>query len=341
MHMFREAQKPRLGFLGLGWIGLQRMAAIASSREAEIVALADPVEDLVAKATEFAPKAARMRTLEELLEIELEGVVIATPSALHASETVTALQKGAAVFCQKPLGRDVSEVRSAIEAAKGVNRLLGVDLSYRYTVAMRHLRRLVQSGELGEIFAAELVFHNAYGPRKPWFYNPELSGGGCVMDLGIHLIDAALWILKSPITHIQSRLFYQGKRNTGRESVCEDYATVQLDFANGAVADLACSWHLHAGQNAVIRAAFYGTKGAVAMENKDGSFLDFFAERFSGTSRALLCEPPDEWGGRAAVDWVRRLRSCGGYDPEIEEIIAVSQALDAVYENASKGGIRN
>jgi hypothetical protein len=61
MHMFREVQKPRLGFLGLGWIGLQRMAAIGSSGKAEIVALADPIEDLVAKATEFAPNAARMR----------------------------------------------------------------------------------------------------------------------------------------------------------------------------------------------------------------------------------------------------------------------------------------
>jgi predicted dehydrogenase len=116
--------------------------------------------------------------------------------------------------------------------------------------------------------------------------------------------------------------------------VCEDYATVRLDLANGAVADLACSWHLHAGQNAVIRVAFYGTQGAVAMENKDGSFLDFASERFAGTSRTLLCAPPDDWGGRAGVDWVRRLASCGSYDPEIEEILPVSQALDAIYENA-------
>jgi predicted dehydrogenase len=256
--------------------------------------------------------------------------------ALHASQTVTALKSGAAVFCQKPLGRDLVEVRSAVEAAKAVNRLLGVDLSYRFTAAMEHVRTLVQSGALGEVFAANLVFHNAYGPQKPWFYDPILAGGGCVMDLGIHLVDAALWILKLPIIRVESRLFHRGKRISGRQNVCEDYATARLHFANGAVVDIACSWHLHAGRNAVIRCAFYGTEGAVAMENRDGSFLDFFAEKFTGTSRALLCAPPDDWGGRAAVDWVRRLAICGDYDADIEHILAVSDALDAVYENAGK-----
>jgi len=92
------------------------MAAIAASREAEIVALADPLEDSVAKAGELVPEAARLRTLEELLEMEIEGLVIATPSALHASQTVSVLSRGIGVFCQKPLGRDVREVSSAIEA---------------------------------------------------------------------------------------------------------------------------------------------------------------------------------------------------------------------------------
>ena len=329
-----ESVKPRLGFLGLGWIGLQRMAAIVSSGEAEVVALADPVKDLIAKAAELAPKAAQTRTLEELLKNEMAGVVIATPSALHASQTVNVLNRGAAVFCQKPLGRSLIEVSWAIEAAKAADRLLGVDLSYRFTTAMKHLRRVVQSGDLGDIFAGKLVFHNAYGPQKPWFYDPQLAGGGCVMDLGIHLVDAALWILDCSVTHIDSRLFYRGNRVAGRQNACEDYATARLDFANGAIIELACSWHLHAGRDAVMEAAFYGTKGAVAMKNKDGSFLDFFAERFNGTSRELLCGPPDDWAGRAAVDWVRRLRQRNAYDPEIEQMLKVAQVLDAIYENA-------
>jgi predicted dehydrogenase len=329
-----DSAKPRLGFLGLGWIGLQRMAAIASSGKAEIVALADPVTDLVAKAAEMVPQAARMRTLEELLENELDGVIIATPSALHASQTLTVLSRGVAAFCQKPLGRDIAEVRSVVEAAKAANRLLGVDLSYRFTAALSQLRRVVQSGELGEIFTADLVFHNAYGPQKAWFYDPKLAGGGCVMDLGIHLVDAALWILESPVVRVGSRLFSRGKRIEGREDVCEDYATARFDLASGAVVTLACSWHLHAGRDAVIRAGFYGAEGAVAMENRDGSFLDFFAEKFNGTKRVLLCEPPDDWGGRAAVNWTQHLAASNAYDPEIEKILEVTETLDAIYQRA-------
>jgi predicted dehydrogenase len=312
------------------------MAAIASSGEAEIVALADPVTDLVAKAAELVPHAATMRTLDELLENELQGIVIATPSALHASQTVTVLNGGVAAFCQKPLGRDFAEAKSAVDAARAADRLLGVDLSYRYTEALSQVRQVVQSGELGEIFAADLAFHNAYGPQKSWFYDPKLAGGGCVMDLGIHLVDAALWILESPVARVESRLFSLGKRIKCREDVCEDYAIARLDLANGAVINLGCSWHLHAGRDAVIRAAFYGTEGAVAMENRDGSFLDFIAERFNGTKRVLLCKPPDDWGGRAAVNWAQHLAKSNAYDPGIEKILEVTETLDAIYQRAAR-----
>jgi predicted dehydrogenase len=327
--------KPRLGFLGLGWIGRHRLAAIAEAEVAEIVALADPEAEFVLLASKLAPEARRMETLEELLQVSVDGVVVATPSALHASQTIALLNRGVAVFCQKPLGRNAVEVNSAISAASSADQLLGVDLCYRFTTAMEHLRRVVQSGELGEIFTSELYFHNAFGPQKPWFYDPELAGGGCVIDLGIHLVDAALWILQSSIVRVESRLFYQGRRMKKRENVCEDYARARLDLASGSVIDLACSWHLHAGRDAAIRLAFYGTKGAVAMENRDGSFFDFIAERFTGTMRTLLCAPPDQWGGRAAVDWVRRVALGSRYDPEIERMLKVAQVLDEIYEYAN------
>jgi predicted dehydrogenase len=101
--------------------------------------------------------------------------VIATPSALHAEQAIAALDRGLAVFCQKPLGRDASETRAVVEAARRADRLLGVDLSYRYTRAAAALRDEVRSGALGEVYAVDLVFHNAYGPDKPWFYDRRLA----------------------------------------------------------------------------------------------------------------------------------------------------------------------
>lgn len=320
--------KPRLGFLGLGWIGRARLASIAEAQCAEITACADPA------AGEPVANARRASTLEELLEMDLDGIVIATPSAQHAAQSIAALESGHAVFCQKPLGRDAAETRRVIDAARAADRLLGVDLSYRHTAALQAIRSVVRSGELGDIFAVDLVFHNAYGPPQPWFYDPAQSGGGCVLDLGIHLIDAALWILDAPVTRVSSRLFAKGRRLRGRETAVEDYATARLDLAGGAALELRCSWHLHAGCDAEIGVAFRGSQGGVAMHNVGGSFFDFRAERFTGTARETLTEPPDAWGGRAAVQWARQLAAGARFDPAVERLNRVSAALDAIYENA-------
>src|SRR5690606_9981181 len=116
-----------------------------------------------------------------------------------------------AVFCQKPLGRTAAEAAAAVAAARQADRLLAVDLSYRFTQGMQRIREQVRAGALGRVFAADLVFHNAYGPDKPWFYDPRLAGGGCVMDLGVHLVDLALWLLDFPdVERVESTLLAGG-----------------------------------------------------------------------------------------------------------------------------------
>jgi predicted dehydrogenase len=259
-------------------------------------------------------------------------VVIATPSAMHAEQSIRALERGAAVFCQKPLGRNVSEVQAVVDAARAADRLLAVDLSYRFTEGMRRIRNAVQSGELGRIYAVDLVFHNAYGPDKSWFYDPVLSGGGCVMDLGVHLVDLALWILDFPeVSDVSAKLFAGGDPLGGRPDRVEDYAVATVELETGTAVQLACSWKLQAGCDAMISASFYGTEGGAALRNIDGSFYDFTAERYRGTTRETLTLPPDEWGGRAAADWAARLAAGEGFDPAAEKLVDVARVLDRIY----------
>jgi predicted dehydrogenase len=266
-----------------------------------------------------------------MLALGLDGVVIATPSALHAEQSIAALRRGVAVFCQKPLGRTEAEARAVVEAARAADRLLAVDLSYRFTEGMRRIREQVAEGALGRVFAADLTFHNAYGPDKPWFYDPALSGGGCVMDLGVHLVDLALWTLGFPrVEEVSARLHAGGGPLRGADRV-EDYAVATLTLEGGATVRIACSWRLQAGCDAVITAEFYGTEGGAALRNQGGSFYDFTAERFRGTAREALAAPPDAWGGRAAADWARRLASGQRFDPEAERLVALSAVLDRIY----------
>lgn len=326
--------KPRLGFLGVGWIGRQRMEVIAESGFGEVCAIADASAEMRSAAARVAPEADLLGSFDELLEASLDGIVIATPSALHAGQSLAALERGLAVFCQKPLGRTTAEAAAVVEAARAADRLLGVDFSYRFTDAFSVARDVVRSGEIGDVFAAELVFHNAYGPDKPWFYDYGLAGGGCVMDLGIHLIDLAFWFLGFPgVESVSSRLLSRGRPVDG-ERVVEDFATATIDLADGVSLQLACSWNLPAGQDAVISATFYGTAGGVSVRNVGGSFYDFVAERYHGTSRQLLAEPPDAWGGRAAADWARRLAAGERFDPAAGEIVRVAEVLDRIYGRA-------
>ena len=302
--MSAVATKPRLGFLGVGWIGRNRLEAIERSGVAVIAGVSDPA----------------LEESDDLATLALDGVVIATPSALHAQQAMDALGRGSAVFCQKPLARTAAEARAVVEAARAADRLLGVDLSYRHVRAFQVARELVQSGELGEIVAADLVFHNAYGPDKPWFYDPELAGGGCLIDLGIHLVDLATWTL-GPLDVADARVVGEPVEH----------------FASGRLgpATISCSWRLHAGADALIAARFFGSRSAVEVSNVGGSFYDFRCDRLDGTSRRALVEPPDDWMGRAAVEWATRLGRGERFDPRAgDELIRVHELLDAFYEKA-------
>lgn len=324
--------RPRIGFLGVGWIGRHRMEAVASAGFADIVAIADPSTAMANEAHALAPDAQVVSTFDELLGTKLDGVVIATPSAMHADQSIRALRSGAAVFCQKPLGRTHAEVRTVLDAARAVDRLLLVDMSYRFTRGMRRIRDLVRAGELGRIYAADLVFHNAYGPDKPWFYDPALAGGGCVMDLGVHLVDLALWTMDFPrVRDVSAKLFAGGEPLGRCPDRVEDYAVASLELETGATVQLACSWRLQAGRDALISAAFYGTRGGAALRNVNGSFYDFVAERYLGTSSETLVLPPDEWGGRAAADWAARLAGGEGFAPEVERLADTARLVDQIY----------
>ena len=324
--------KPRLAFVGVGWIGRDRLLAVARSGVAQVALVADTsIEVAAAVAAEVG---AELVDVDAVLDgaVEADGVVIATPSALHAEQAMRAVGAGMAVSCQKPLGRDAAECSAVLAAARRADRLVGVDLSYRHLAAVRAMRTVIAEGGIGDVYAVDLVFHNAYGPDKSWFTDRRLSGGGCVIDLGIHLVDLAHWLLDGPeVAGVTSRLFAHGRPLAPGSEAVEDHAVARLDLQGGAVVNLACSWFLPAGREAVIEATFYGTEGAVSLQNVGGSFYDFRAERWHGTTREVLVEPPDPWGGRAVVAWAEQLAAGAGYDDEVESVVEVARVLDRIY----------
>jgi predicted dehydrogenase len=320
----------RVGFLGTGWIGRNRMQAMLATGQVEAVAICDPNAEMARDAHELAPEAALVDSLGALLALEPDGVVIATPSGLHATQCIRAFDAGAAVFCQKPLGRNAAEVEAVLEAAERSDRLLAVDLSYRFTAAMQAIRERVRAGDLGQPFAADLTFHNAYGPGAGWFWEPTLSGGGCLIDLGVHLVDLALWMFDFPeAIDVRAVLLRDGC--PVQPDQVENYAAGEITLENGVHVRIACSWNLNAGQDAVIEASFYGPSGGAQMRNEAGSFFNFSADLLRGRERQPIARPPDDWGGRAAADWVRKLAAGGRFAESTRGLIETAQVLDRMY----------
>lgn len=329
------ATKPKLGFAGVGWIGKNRMKAIGESRLAEMSGAVDPDDTIISELKQEVPGLRDYDSFEAMLESEVDGVVIATPSALHARQALAAIRRGKAVFCQKPLGVNRLETAEVVEAARVHDVLLGVDYSYRYSRAMQQVKETIRSGELGEVYAIHLTFHNAYGPDKPWYYDTGLSGGGCLIDLGIHLTDLVFWVLgEMEVDEVSSRLFHKGKPLYDRGKV-EDYAMAQFVLNDKIAVQLSCSWHLSAGKDAMIEARFYGEEGGATFRNVDGSFYDFVAEKHTGTTTQELAAPPDEWEGRAAVEWAERLSEGNRFDPAAYAYTDAARVIELIYQQDS------
>jgi predicted dehydrogenase len=321
----------RLGFIGTGWIGRLRMRALLDTNLATFCAVHDCSDAAAQAAAAMNAGISVPASLDDLMAAQLDGIVIATPSALHAEQCISAFAHGKAVFCQKPLARSHAETARVIDAAQSADKLLAVDFSYRYLAGMERARDLISAGELGTIYAADLTFHNAYGPDKPWFYDVTTSGGGCVIDLGIHLVDLAFWLLgDGEVGEVNSQLFYLGKKLQPPYHVVEDYAVAGFTL-NDTCLRLCCSWNLHAGCDAAINACFYGTRGSIVLHNVNGSFYDFEIFHLQRTANCQLAGYPDDWGGRALIDWVEHLNCSSAYDPQVEQVLKVAQVIDRIY----------
>lgn len=319
---------PRLGFLGVGWIGRSRLQSLHREGAAEVAAIADTSAGVAAAAAEEVGCPAVAGSLEELLELPLDGVVIATPTALHHAQARRALEAGCAVFCQKPLGRTAEECRDLVELARDRGLRLGVDMSYRHLRATQRIRQELERGTIGRPRALELTFHNAYGPDRGWARDPKMAGGGALIDLGCHLLDLAMLLLGPlQVERLQADLLSGG--HPLREGEVEDLALVQATLRDGRPLRLSCSWWHPAGRDAVFELTAHGEGRALRLVNAQGSFYDFRAELTDGARTEVLVEPPDEWGGRAICAWARRLAD--GFDAEVERLVDVAAVIDRAY----------
>lgn len=231
--------KIKVGIVGIGWWSDVLAAVIQKSDLLELRACYTRSAD---KAATFAAKfdCEAVESYEAMLAIDdLDGVILTTPNSAHRAGTEAAARMGKHVFVEKPISNTLADGRAMIAACEAAGVVLAVGHSYRRHGALRHLRKLIDDGELGRVSLAEGVFSNDNGlALKPglWRSDPAEIPGGCLMQIGIHQIDNLLYLL-GPASDVTA---YFNRLET--EPEVEDVTALLMRFESGAVGYVAADY---------------------------------------------------------------------------------------------------
>jgi predicted dehydrogenase len=258
-----EREPVRIGVLGLGAIAqVVHLPILSQLKDATLVAVCD-VDHSKAKAIAGRFGIPRVhRSDDEVLRADdLDAIVICTPSHLHESQSIAALETGKHVLVEKPLALDSAAAARVIEAAEASGKALMVAMNNRYRPDTMALKPFADGGELGEIFLARGAWLNRKMRvvRPTWRHRKRTAGGGAMMDLGVQTLDLCMWMLGFPRAH--SVICHM---HTGEGMEVEDTAAILLRLQNGAGISLTVSWSLVADRDRHYM-RLLGTRGSGAI----------------------------------------------------------------------------
>ncbi len=279
-------KKLRVGVIGLG-MGRHHIIGYKTHPLVEVVAICDLDNELLRQiAGEFGVENCYTSS-DEMLEKEgLDIVSIVTPNKYHCELTLKAFGLGCHVLCEKPMAMNAAEGKTMLAAANDAGKRLMINFSYRFTEQSMALKQQVSTGVLGEIYFARTVWHRRRGFPKfgSWFGIKQLSGGGPLIDLGVHRLDLALWLMGYPkpvwvmgstYDHIARETASQLKK----EYNVEDLAAGIIKFENGATLIIEASWAANIAQREFMETRLYGTSGGLVQRNIHEGY-NFEAELF-------------------------------------------------------------
>ena len=336
----------RVGVIGLG-MGKHHARVYSASEQAELVALCDLNEKLLADyQSEFGVDQTYTDYQTMFAEANLDAVSVVLPNILHDKVAIAALEAGLDVLCEKPMALNAQRAQSMLDAAKATGQKLMIHFNYRFSPPSQFLKRYVDEGNLGQIYYAKTRWLRARGIPKlgGWFGQKALSGGGPMIDLGVHRLDLALWLMGYPKAVSVSASSYDmlGAKiaeASGAKYDVEDLVSAFVRLDNGVTLNLEVSWAGGTEKREDMLTAIYGTEGAAIQRNRGEGYefevvgLRDVAGQFSEISpRALPRSVP------TAVD---HFIDCVANDcpptATAEQGVILMQIIDAIYQSAAEG----
>jgi len=340
--------KIRIGVIGLG-IGRHHIRGYQTHPAAEVVAIADLDEARLAEIGDQFGVNKRYTSGEQMIaEAGLDLVSVATPNKFHKSLTIAALEAGCHVLCEKPMAMSAVEAREMLAAARQAGKRLMIDFSYRFSEQSQALKAQVDAGVLGEVYFARTIWHRRRGlPRfGGWFGQKALSGGGPLIDLGVHRLDLALWLMGYPrpvwvLGRTYDPIASALAAEQGVEYDVEDLAAAMITFDNGAALEIEASWAANVQEREWMETRLFGTKGGLVQRNLNETY-EFEAEIYveqAGVPFDMKLHASNRRAPElnAMYHFVDSILSGAPHTATGEEGLLVMEILDAIYKSAASG----
>lgn len=354
-----ENKKLKVGIIGCGGIANgKHMPALAKLDTVEMVAFCDVLKEKAEEAAKkFGTEGAKVYAdYKELLkDSSIDVVHVCTPNKSHADITVTALEAGKHVMCEKPMAKTAADARRMVEAAKRTGKKLTIGYQNRFRSDSQYLQKACRRGDLGEIY-----FSKAHAIRRravpTWgvFLNQEEQGGGPLIDIGTHALDLTLWMMdnyepKSVMGSVFHKLADQTETGNAwgdwdpEKFTVEDSAFGFITMKNGATIVLESSWALNTLQTGEARTTLCGTKAGADMI--DGLRINGaeFGKLYTKTP-ALDAKGVDFYDGKqeSAGDletrmWIECILNDTEPVVKPEQALVVTEILEAIYKSGETG----
>ena len=346
--------KIRIGIIGTGNISNNHLRAYKSNPDVEIYALCDINKELLEKVGREYGITRLYTDKDEMLKLaELDAVSVCTWNSAHAECVLAALNAGKHVLCEKPMSITVEEARIMKETADKNGKLLMIGFVRRFGNDMNILKDFINNGTLGEIYYAKATYLRRNGNPGGWFGDKSRSGGGPLIDLGVHIIDFVRYALGNPKPisvygatyqklldrrNIKSKKSYVSAGASDND-VCdvEDLACAMIRFDNGATLSIETSFSLNK-KNDEGKIELFGTKGGVCI-NPD---LEIYTEMNDYLVDVNLRAPTsmgsmEDIFAKEIGHFVECVKgNCECKNPA-QDGIELMKILNAIYESARSG----
>jgi predicted dehydrogenase len=349
-----------VGIVGLGWPGERHAEGIQGSGLGRLYAACDLHEE---RRTQFALKYSPVKVFtsyeEMLADPKLDAVVVSLPNSLHFPGTLKALQAGKHVLCEKPPTLNAEQMRQLHAEAEQRGLIYFFGRQMRFAGSVQAARRAVAERRFGEIYFAKTMWVRSRGTpggMGGWFTDRARAGGGVVIDLGVHAIDAAWYLMGNPKPRTVSAQTYQKFPQLVKAPVfdVEDSACGMIRFENGASVLFEVSWAANLpddiplgklGTRELFSTTLFGPKGSIRVvdtlqfhpsvkvspvslfEDKDGKLVD--------------TELPFQPVAHEFVSQMQNfLRAISGEEAAINssvQAVQLMEMLDAIYQSSLTG----